>query len=499
MGDDLRSRAVGGVKWNVLTSYSRQAIGVASRLALAWLLAPNDWGLVAAAMVVITVVRSCGNFGVNYALIHWRGDVRRAAPSALTLLSCVSLLAYGAVLLVAPFTSAYFKAPAVPLLTKLLALSLLLKPPSVVAEGTLRREFHLRRIFFIEFPSHLTSTVAAIAAALLLPREQRYWALVIGGLGREVLRTLLSWALTNVPLRVGFDREAAAGLLRYGKFFVASSVLMVLYLSADQLVLGRVDSTMALGLYSFALVWVSQLGNVTPTIFGGVALPLYAKLQDDPERLRAAYCRVLGYAAIVSMALLSGMVLVVPEAVRLALPEGYHLATQAFQILGLYWIVRAIGNTSGQLFAAIGKPKYDMYLNAVNLAVMVPIMVPLVIHCGPAGAALAVLFARVVRLALNAVFCRRVLGLPVVRLLDSVMPATKAAAGMAGALWAAQALVARCGGILGWLRLGALVAFGALVYVGILYVAHRKLFLEIGGLTLEAVGLRRAKSNGSAS
>ena len=499
MPDGLKQKAVGSVKWGVLTSYSRQAIGFVSSFVIAWFLDPEHWGLITAAMLAITIVRSCGNLGINYALVHWRRDVREATPTGLTLLCGISALAYAIVLAVAPYTDAYFRAPAVPLLTKVLALSLLLKPPSVVAEGTLRREFQLRRIFFIEFLSQLLSAVAAVAVAASLPRAHRYWALVVGGLGREALRGVLSWTLTNVKIRFGFDRKVAVELLHYGKFFLASSVLMVLYLSADRLILGRFDCILGLGLYGFALHWVSQLGDVTPTIFGGIALPVYAKLQDDPERLRAAYCRVLGYSAIVSMALLSGMVLVVPEAVRLALPQRYHLAVQVFQILGLYWIVRAIGNTSGQLFAAIGKPKYDTALNAVNLAVMAASMVPLVIHYGPAGAAFSVLLARVARIAVNAVFCGRVLKCPVVRLVDSVMPAVESSAAMAGALWGVKALLARGGLTVGWLWLGVLVALGGAVYVGVLYVAHRALFFEIAGLIRDAVRPGKAESDGSES
>lgn len=497
MPDELKQQAVGSAKWGVLTSYSRQAIGAASSYALALLLDPSDWGLITAAMVAITIVRSCGNLGINYALVHWRGEVREATPTGLSLLVIISTLGYGIVLLVAPFTDSYFRAPAVPLLTKVLALSLLLKAPSVVAEGTLRRDFRLRTIFYIEFLSQLVSAAAAITVAVLLPAAQRYWALVVGGLGREALRSLLSWALTNVRLRFGFDRKVAVELLHYGKFFLVSSVLMVLYLSADRLILGRFGCMVGLGLYGFALHWVSQLGDVTPTIFGGVALPVYAKLQDDPDRLRSSYCRVLSYASVVSMALLGGMMLVVPDAVRLALPERYHLAIQSFQILGLYWIVRAVGNTSGQLFAAIGKPKFDTMLNAANLVVMAGTMVPLVIHYGPAGAALSLLAARAVRLALNAAFCAHVLKCRVVRLLDTVMPATKSLAAMAAVLWGAKALRAQLGFGAGWLWLGALVALGGMAYVGVLYVAHRKLFVEILGLVRDALPRRKkAQSDG---
>jgi len=498
MPDELRDKAVGGTKWTVLTSYGGQVIGVASNLTLAWLLDPRDWGLVGAAMVVISIVNACGNFGVNYALVQWRGDVRRAAPTALTLLLGISLAAYGVVVAAAPFARRYFHDPAVPLLMILLGLSLVCKPPSVVAEGTMRRDFHLRGLFAVEFTSQLLAATAAVTAAVLLPRSLRYWALVIGGLGWEAARSLLSWRLTNVPLRLGFDREVAKGLLHYGKFFLGSSVLMALYLSADQLVIGRIGSPLELGLYGFALQWVSRLGIITGTIFGGVALPLYAKLQDDKARLRYGFCRIVRYSAVISTALLMGLVLVVPEAVRLALPPSYLPTIEIFQALGLYYIVRAIDNTSGQLFAAIGKPNYDMYLNAVNLAAMLAPMVPLVYYMGPVGAALALLFARVVRLAVNVAFCRRALGCSLAHLVASVLPAAAAGTVMAWALLGTKALLARAGVGIGWVGLGGLVVLGAVVYVGVLYLAYRELLFNMARLIRDALLPKRAALDESA-
>jgi len=351
----------------------------------------------------------------------------------------------------------------------------------------------------VDFLSHFLSAVVAIAAAALLPKSHRYWALVVGGLGWELFRTLLSWWLTNVPLRLGFDRQVAKGLLHYSKFFLGSSLLMSLYLSLDQLVIGKVKGTESLGLYGFALQWVGPLGLFSSAVFGGVATPLYARLQDDPKRLLTSYCRILTYSALVSAGLLAGFVTLVPEAVRLALRPEYRPTIPIFQILGLYWLVRAIDNTSGQLYAGIGKPKYDMYLNAVNLVAMALPMVPLVRWKGPVGAGYALLFARLVRFGLNAFYCRRALGCRLAPLAKSLLPAVAASGTMAAVLWGIKAVFPHVGGIVGWVRLLALMAIGAAVYLGVLYGAYRTLLREMIGLVRDALIPKKAKANGSAT
>jgi O-antigen/teichoic acid export membrane protein len=268
---------------------------------------------------------------------------------------------------------------------------------------------------------------------------------------------------------------------------------MVLYANADRLALGRFCSTVGLGLYSFSLGWVFHVGNVSETVFGGVSVPLYAKLQDELDRLRDSYCRILGYTALIAAGLLTGLVIVVPDAVHLVLPERYHLAIQTLQILGLYYMVRAVDTTTGQLYAAIGRPKLDMALNGVNLAALAAIIVPLVMWFGPAGAALAVLAARAVRLAVNVLVCRRAIACPVARFADSVMPAVWASAAMALVLVGVKTQWADASGAVGWVRLAVLILGGAGIYVGVIYVAHRRLFAEVLNLVREALAGRKGQ------
>ena len=501
MSGELRAKAVGGVKWGVLTSYSGAALSAASSLALGWLLSPEDWGPVGAAMVVISLVRSCGNFGVNYALVHWRGDIVRATSTGLTLLLGISGASFLVVAALTPVAGCYFRDPAVPLLTLVLATVLLIRVPSIVAEGTLRKEFLLGRIFAIEFVSHLIGSAAAIAVAIVLPRPLRFWALVVGGLTWEGVKAVLSCWLTNVPLRFGYDREAARGLFHYGKFFAASSVLMVLYLNADRLALGRMFARAGLGLYAYASAWTEQLGQVPATIFGGVMLPLYAKLQDDPAKLRWSFCRTTAFVSLVAAGLLGGLALVAPEAVRLVLPERWAPVVLPIQILALYQIVRAVDSSAGALLAAIGRTDLDMRLNAVNLVGVGVLVVLLTYLYGPAGAALALFLARVARMAVAARYCARVLQCPVGRLVAAVMPAAQATLAMVAAVWGVKALAGHVPALGGWLGLAAMVAAGAGAFIGFLAIFHRELSRGILSLVRDAIvpSPRRQVEHGEAS
>ncbi len=490
MSDDgLRDKAIRGAKWRVVTVYVSKAIQFVSAVVLPWLLLPSDYGLVAAVMAVILIIRSCGSLGMNYAMVQRRGRLEDAARTALTLLFAVAVVSYAAVLLLGPLKREYATHQ---FLFAVLGLYFFLRPVAIVAEGTLQREFRFGRLFIVEVSSVAVSAALAITLALVLPKGQGHWALAASGLAREGVRSIAAGLCSRVRLRPAFDGQLAKELLHYGKYFVGGAVVMTLYSQLERLALSELLSSRALGLYVFAYTWVFQVGDVSETVFGGVSLPVYAQLQEETSRLRSAFCRIVSYSALLSTGLLTGLIVLVPEAVALAFPPRWGGSVPIFQILGLYYVVRAVDTTTGQLYAAIGRPKYNMWLGVVNLAVMAATVWPFILWWGTVGAAWSVLVARCAQLVCNAAVCRRVLQCPLRTLARTVIPALMVSAVMAGVLLLGQMAAYRAWGQIGWIALTGLILLGAAAYAAALRLVHPTLFRDITDVLRD--GLRGART-----
>ncbi|HUT35645.1 MAG TPA: oligosaccharide flippase family protein [Planctomycetota bacterium] len=493
MPDGLREKAISGAKWRVLTTYSTKGVQLVGAVIFAWLLDKNDYGLMAAAMVVVSLIRACTSLGIHYAIIQRRDRVQEAVDTGLVLLLATGALSYLVLLAVGPFTKAYALDKAL-----MLALGLLsfFRPVAAVTEGVLYREFHFGRLFVVEVGSMVLSTGLGVGLAWALPAGSRYWALAASGLTREALHSLLGWTVSPIRPKLRFDRGMARDLLHYGKYLWGAALVMVLYGNLERLVLVELLTVGALGLYAFAATWVSQAGLISETIFGSVAVSVYAKLQDDVPRLRTSYCRIVRLSALLSTALLGGLVLLAPEAVPLAFPVRWLPSVPIFLVFGLFYLVRAVDTTTGQLYVAVGKPKYNMYLGVVNLAVLAAVVVPLVLWRGAVGAALALLIARVVTMVCNAFVLRRVLRCRLRLLVRVVTPALRAALVMAFAVCAGLVAAYRHWGLIGWLPLGGLVVLGGVAYAAGIFFFERELFREVVTLLRDALRGKKAGSNG---
>jgi len=492
MPEGLREKAISGAKWRVLTIYTTQVVQAGGAFVLAWLLDRNDYGVIAAAMVIVSLIRACTSLGMHYAIVQRRDHVREAVDTGFVLLLAAGVLSYAALLAVGPFTKAHQLDRA---LLWALGILFFLRPFSSVAEGSFYRGFHFRRLFVVETSSAVLGTGLGVALAWTLPHGQRHWALAVAGLAREALRALAGWLLTPMRPRLRFDRGVARELLRYNKYLWAATMVMVLYNNLERLALLELLSAAALGLYHFAAAWVSRLGMISETIFGGVSISVYARVQDDVPRLRDAYCRIVRLSALFSTALLAGFVLLAPEAVPLVFPMRWLPSVPVFQVLGLFYLVRAVDTTTGQLYVAVGKPRYNLWLGVVNLAAVAALVVPLVHWKGAVGAALCLLIARLATMACNAFVLRRVIQCSWGDLAGVVAPALKAALVMAAAVCAGEVAAHRIWGLVGWLPLLGLVGLGAVSYGAAIFAWERALFWEILGLLRDALRGRRVKAD----
>ena len=66
----LRQKTVGGVLWVVLQSIVSRGVGIIQQLALAWLLAKRNFGLIGLAYTVMPFVNLMGNPGIDSVLVQ---------------------------------------------------------------------------------------------------------------------------------------------------------------------------------------------------------------------------------------------------------------------------------------------------------------------------------------------------------------------------------------------------------------------------------------------
>jgi PST family polysaccharide transporter/lipopolysaccharide exporter len=384
-GGGTAERAVKSGIWAVATNALARSLYFGRLVVLAALLAPADFGLMGIATLTVAALSQLTRLGVDQALIQrTETDVDRFLDTVWTAKIARGVCIAIALFFGAPLVAGFFSEPrAIPLLRVIGVLPLLeglANPGIVYFEKDL--QFHKRLVHRVS--GALAEALVAIAIALAY---RSVWALVVGAVVGECTRLLVSYAIHRYRPRIAFDRALAGALFSYGKWITGLSVLVFATNSGDDVFVGWLLGTSALGLYQFAY----QISNAPATevskLISSVVFPAYAKVQEDTARLREGYFKTLQLTAFLSFPIAVGIVITTPTFVRAFLGTQWLPAVAAIQVLAVWGLVRSLGSTSGPLFQAVGRPDYSTKIQLGKVLIIAALIWPATARFGIEGTA----------------------------------------------------------------------------------------------------------------
>lgn len=466
---DLDRKIAVGAAWMVAFKLIDRSIGLLSTIVLARVLAPEDFGLVAMAMVLIGALELLISFSFDVVLIQnpkagrdqfdtaWTLNVLFTSACAVVL----ALLAHGA--------AGFYGQERLETIIYLLAGGFALQGLSNIGPVIFRRDMQFDQEFKFLLGKRLSTFLITIPAALYF---RNYWALVIGQLAATALSVALSYIMSTY--RPKFSLSARVELFHSSKWLVLNNIFQFLNNSAAQFVIGRMSGAQALGVYAIA----SEISTLPTTELvapiNRAAFPGYAKAAGDLGQLRSSFLKVISSIALFALPAGVGIVVVADLMVPAVLGWQWMAAVPLIQILAIYGVIQALQTNISYVYLALGKLRLVTVINAVQFLILVSLMVPGLLRYGVTGAAWAFLGTMLLMIPVNQILIARCLGLgPTTFGARLVRPLSAALAMAAGVLLIKSQLVLQAVTLDYVLALLLCAATGALLYVLALYALWR--------------------------
>lgn len=450
-----------GAAWMVAMRWAVRLVGVVSTVILARLLAPEDFGVMAVAMLVVAFIEVLAESGQHGAVIRHADDSPDLYNAAWTLSVLQGVALAGLILLAAPATIVLFDAPQAQAVVAFLALRPLLLGFVNIGVVAYMKALDFRREFQFRVLEKAVTFVVTITLAFTL---RNHWALAIGVVTGAAVQVALSYWLH--PFRPRFSTARIRELLSYSLHVLMQSVLWFGWRRSDEFVVASVAGTGAMGNYVVA-------GNLATAPIEELVLPaaralhpVYARLRDNLQALRETYLLVFASVVTVALPAAVGIALVADDLVPVLLGPQWLEAVDIIRWLALAVGLSVIAHSSETLLNATGFERQATRLCWLRLL----LFVPAVALAGIDGDVQLVAFTRCVIAALV---------LPAF-ILVAARHAGVGLGACAGALWRPMlATVAMTAGVLAlllgpawfWpqeLRLIALVVAGAVIYSTVL-------------------------------
>lgn len=235
------------LKWSFLSEIAAKAIQPLVFVVLARLLTPDDYGVVAAAAMVISFSQVFWEAGMGKTIIQYQGDRAAAASVAFWINNALGVVVAGVLVAISGWVAdRVFHDPRVALVLQVMALQVFLSALAAVHMALLQKDMQFKHLFWVRLA---TVAVPGLASIPLAWYGMGYWALVAGALVGQTVQVAILWKTSPWKPRFKFDAAVAKQLASFGGWVVMTGFLGWIFLWIDSVFLAYRLNSFDLGLY----------------------------------------------------------------------------------------------------------------------------------------------------------------------------------------------------------------------------------------------------------
>lgn len=277
-----------------------QALRLASNLILTRLLAPEAFGLIAAAVAVSTLAIMMTDIGIHNCIVRSpNANDKKFLRTAWTikilrnfLIWAIVMIITGVVALLAmrdvtPSEST-FADPRLPLVMILCSLQLIIAGFESVNRSISERNLTIGRNIFYEVSGQFIAACITIGCAFA---GYGVWSLVAGILGGAVYRLIISHIIFPGPsMAFQWDRTHVGEILNFGKWLVLASFFGFMTNKGDHVIFGWALDGDHFGLYAIAAIWIGIAFHLFESITTKLFFPAISEvMRERPGNTARAY------------------------------------------------------------------------------------------------------------------------------------------------------------------------------------------------------------------
>lgn len=371
--EGIGAQAKAGVLWSIVQMLTTRVLGFVSLLVLARLLVPDDFGVVAAIVVLLGFIEIAGDAGMKASVVYEQESSTTARVQTAFTVSVITSAVLTAVgIAVAPLLAAFFGVQEQTWLFRLAAVNILLVGLGSVQDGILLRDLAFRARLAAET---LRATLrAGISIGLALAGVEAA-SLVWGMLGGTAVWVLALSVMTGLRPRLRLDLAAARTMGAYGAKSAALAAIAAVTTRLDAILIGRLLGERALGLYIVAFRVPELAIQAVAWQLSLVVFPsLSRKRVTDEGALPDATVRVIRLQALYVLPVATVISVLARPLMPLLFGPAWQGASQVLVPVSVLSAMLAVAFPLGDLLKATGRQGVLVALNVASIPLLVGVM-----------------------------------------------------------------------------------------------------------------------------
>lgn len=370
--ESLRGKTVRGVGWSFIDSLGGQGITFLVGLILARLLTPEEYGLIGIITIFISVFNCIVDSGFSNALIR-KTDAKEIDYNTVFITNMVvSVVLFFALFFSAPLIADFFDQPQLKSLSQVMASIVIVNAFAIIQRTLLVKRIDFKTQTKVSLISSIASGVVGISMAYC---GCGVWSLVGQQISRQLLNTLFLWIYARWYPKFQFSWSSFKELFGFGWKLLASSLIDTIWKEIYQVVIGKCYSPSTLGQYTRGQQFGSIFSSNLNSIVQRVSYPVLSVIQDDKERLKQAYRRVIKVTMLVTFTLMLGLAAISKPMILCLIGEQWLMAAKLLPIICFQMMLYPLHSLNLNMLQVQGRSDLFLRLEIIKKCVaVVPIL-----------------------------------------------------------------------------------------------------------------------------
>ena len=328
--ESLKNKTIKGVGWSAIDNVAGYAVTFVVGIILARLLSPEDYGLLGLIAIFTAICKCFINAGFGSALIRKKDATEDDYNTVFIFNLVMSIVLYGVMFVCSPLIADFFERQELVALTRVSTLGMIIGSLAMVQRIRLTKRIDFKSQTKITIFSAVVRGAVGITTAFI---GWGVWALVAQELVSGITSTVLLWYVNRWFPKLYFSRRSFNELFGYGSKMLASGLLNTVWGEIYQVVIGKFYAPATLGQYTRATMFCGLLSSNLTGVVQRVSFPVLSQIQDDRDRLRDGYQRIIRSTMLITFAGMLMLAAVAKPMILVLIGEKWLQAATFLQIV----------------------------------------------------------------------------------------------------------------------------------------------------------------------
>lgn len=336
METSLKTKAIKGTLWSAIDRLSAQIINFGLSLAIARLLDPSDYGIIAMTMLFITLSNVFVDSGFANALVRKNDRTETDNSTVFYFNIAVGTAVYAIMWVASPLIAKFYNMPLLENVLRVTALVIPLYSFSIVQQAILTINIDFKSQAKI---SVLAALVSGVVGLIMAYNGAGVWSLTVQMVSAAFIRMIMLWIFVKWKPSQPFSKKSFRELFSFGSKLLLANIVVAISNNITTLIIGKKFSSKQLGFYNRAeQISYFPVSNLT-AVLQRVTFPVFSKMQDNTTALRNNYLKIVRLTSILSFLILGVLFVVAEPLIETLLTSKWLPSVGLLQILiiGIVW------------------------------------------------------------------------------------------------------------------------------------------------------------------